>query len=801
MIIIATYNERQNISPIISRIRKVLPSVPIVFVDDSSPDGTAEEIRKHQGTDQNIELILRPRKSGFASAHIAGLHKALQSTGDFVITMDGDLSHPPEILPEMIDSLSNHDLVIGSRYVKGGSVKNWSLRRKILSRAGNLYASAMLNIPLKDTTSGFMGMRKDFLKEIDLSKIRNTGYAYLMEIKNLALHKNPRVKEIAITFSERVSGESKLGSGIIAEGIRYPLKSFINRQVTKNYIEWLLFLASFIIYAWTLPKTMFLGDSAEFMVSAATLGIPHPPGYPLYVLVGKIFSFLPFGNLEFRIGLFSAVCASLVLVLFYHLSLKFFPNRLIAFGTALVLGFTNLFWSQAIMAKVYMPTLLIILVILTLAIKYWETYRSKYLIWIAFLFGLGSGMHQMIFLFLPIIVYLMFVGRVNSWKTILSSGASLTVGILVYGFLFLRAQGEGFYSFPILFDASRTENINGLWHYFLRSDYQDYGGGFSWKDKLLFFGSAMQQLWQEFSWLVIFIPIGIVSLWNNQKLLVLSSLVFSLNILGIILVRSASFSYENDVMHSYYNLPAITIAAFWIGAGIYKLLNRKQLALAVLIVPLVFLVRNHELNNQRDFTFSHEYTASVLTSLEPNAVLLVNFDGANTDTITFGLHFQQFVNNLRPDVQILTVYQMYPHVDRKALAMVYSLNDPKHSRYHLTKYALKYFPQRPIYTTYIADSLDQTWHSESNGLVYRLNGNSTLTLHELDWQKDHKILESNMYGQDLLTQYFYTQAAYWLRKDNVKAHENHLKAIEHTYKLKGIDQAAYIAYRTKVLME
>ncbi len=826
MIIIPTYNERKNIRILVGRIRALLPEIPILFVEDSSPDGTADEIKSLQTEDKHIHMLLRPKKSGFASAYLDGFRFVERNFyPEFIITMDADLSHPPEKLPEMIEIAVSGRVGVGSRYVKGGGVRNWKLRRKVLSRAANFYARIFTNLPLKDLTSGFMAIPYDKLRLSDLDGIRSWGYAFLMELKAHLARGWSEFVEVPIIFEERRSGESKIGSNIILEGFRYPIKNFLLRQIQKNYPAWLTFFISLYVYTITLPKTIFFGDSPEFMAQAATLGIAHPPGYPLYGLMGKLFTFLPWQNLEFRIGLFSAVCASLSLVIFYFLFLKITSNRIVSFVTSLILGFSSLFWSQAIMAKIYMPFLLILLVIFLLFAKFWETPRPKYLIWAAFLFGLGFGMHQIIILFLPLLGFALFVylhsiekGFTQRYRfTPLLLGVLLFVlGLSVYAYLPIRSQFQGnFYDFSRIFHNEPTHTGSGFYSYVMRTEYQDFGGDFIWQDKLKFLTSFFEGLWKQFYWFLVLLPVGLIGLilWN-KKFFVLTFAAFWINILGIILLRSSTWNYENEVLYSFYYLPAYALSAIWIGLGLCYLFgwleknipreNVLRLSMVMLVLPLGMLYMNIQSSDLSKFSFVDEYTREVLESLEPNAILLVQYTGSNADTLLFGYHYQQLVKGVRSDVTILKVADIYPEVDREALSFVFGLKDPKAIRFHLVNYTVKspQYQGRPIYTTYLVDSLDpaKPWTSNSNGLVYKFSTQSDNDIYNyLNTDKDLKIMASSMFGLDLLAQYYYSQAAFFVTKRDLgQAQTNFIDAIKYDYKTGGIDQQDFIYYRTKI---
>ena len=230
MLIIPTYNEHDNIPVLVGRIRKAAGNEPILFVDDNSPDGTADQIRRIQATDTNIHLLPRPGKGGYGSACRDGIKKVLrENLADYVIQSDADLSHPPELLPTMIELLKTNPVVIGSRYVKGGGAVNWDFRRRALSFGANLYARTFTGVPVHDMTAGFVGYRAEVLRKIDLDAIRSEGYAFLMEMKFNLHRSGARFREFPIIFHEREAGASKFNRKILFEGILFPLRAFSRR--------------------------------------------------------------------------------------------------------------------------------------------------------------------------------------------------------------------------------------------------------------------------------------------------------------------------------------------------------------------------------------------------------------------------------------------------------------------------------------------------------------------------------------------------------------------------------------------
>ena len=225
-IIIPTYNERKNMERLIPAIFNLYPDINVLVADDNSPDGTLEEIKILTEIYQNLSYYSRPRKLGLAGAYLDSFRKLLKENNKLgnIITMDADFSHAPEVIKEMLAQISGYDLILGSRYIKGGGVKNWSLARRMLSRTGNMYARAITGMPIYDLTTGFQCFKAELLKKYDFSKIQSTGYAFLIEMKVAAYKLGGKIKEIPITFNDRTEGKSKLSNRIIYEGLIAPWK-------------------------------------------------------------------------------------------------------------------------------------------------------------------------------------------------------------------------------------------------------------------------------------------------------------------------------------------------------------------------------------------------------------------------------------------------------------------------------------------------------------------------------------------------------------------------------------------------
>jgi dolichol-phosphate mannosyltransferase len=217
VVIIPTYQERDNISPIVARVRSSVPEADVLIADDNSPDGTgkiADELAAH---DDHVQVLHRPAKAGLGAAYVAGFGVALAAGYDVVVEMDADGSHQPEQLPRLLEALASADVVLGSRWVEGGQVSNWPKSREILSRGGNAYARVALGIPLRDATGGYRAYRAKVLRSFDLTTVRSQGYCFQVDLALRSWERGYRIVEVPITFVERELGASKMNRAIVVE--------------------------------------------------------------------------------------------------------------------------------------------------------------------------------------------------------------------------------------------------------------------------------------------------------------------------------------------------------------------------------------------------------------------------------------------------------------------------------------------------------------------------------------------------------------------------------------------------------
>jgi apolipoprotein N-acyltransferase len=218
-VILPTFNERDTVEEVIDRVLQVSERVRVTVVDDSSPDGTGEIVRKIADRDPRVMVVDRPEKGGLASAYLDGFVLAVAQGADLIVEMDSDLSHRPEDLPRLLEGARRHHVTIGSRYVPGGAIRNWSVVRRVLSRGGNLYVRLLLGIPVADATSGFRVYRWDALRELVTHRLRSEGYGFQIELAYRAWRRGMSVGEVPITFEERRHGHSKISRTIVLEAL------------------------------------------------------------------------------------------------------------------------------------------------------------------------------------------------------------------------------------------------------------------------------------------------------------------------------------------------------------------------------------------------------------------------------------------------------------------------------------------------------------------------------------------------------------------------------------------------------
>jgi dolichol-phosphate mannosyltransferase len=241
LVVIPTYNEAENIRSITERVRRAVPAVDILVTDDNSPDGTGAIADELAVADDHIFVLHRAGKDGLGAAYKAGFAWAKNKGYDAVVEMDADGSHAPEELSLLLDKLRDHDAVLGTRYIPGGSVHNWPMRRLLLSRGGNIYIRMALGMPFKDATGGYRAYRMPVLDAITVDTVASTGYSFQVELAWRTHRQGFRIAEVPITFTEREHGVSKMSGNIFKEqllrvttwGVQSRAESLLNRLGRK----------------------------------------------------------------------------------------------------------------------------------------------------------------------------------------------------------------------------------------------------------------------------------------------------------------------------------------------------------------------------------------------------------------------------------------------------------------------------------------------------------------------------------------------------------------------------------------
>jgi dolichol-phosphate mannosyltransferase len=220
VVLIPTYNERENLPLIVSRLRAAVPEADVLVLDDNSPDGTGEVADKLAADDAQVRVLHRTSKEGLGAAYLAGFAWALDKGYDALVEMDADGSHKPEQLRSLLAALADADLVLGSRWVHGGSVVNWPIHRKALSLGGNVYARVLLGMPVADATGGYRAYRASALRSMDLHDVASQGYCFQVDLAWRAVRRGLKVVEVPITFVEREVGDSKMSHAIVRESLK-----------------------------------------------------------------------------------------------------------------------------------------------------------------------------------------------------------------------------------------------------------------------------------------------------------------------------------------------------------------------------------------------------------------------------------------------------------------------------------------------------------------------------------------------------------------------------------------------------
>ena len=230
LIIIPTYNELDNLRPLLNEIFTYAPETDILIVDDNSPDGTGDLADEIHDQNARVHVLHRPGKQGLGTAYVAGFKYSIEHGYDAAFEMDADFSHDPKYLPDFLKAIDNADLVIGSRYIPGGATPNWTLLRRFISGGGNIFARFMLGIPVQDCTAGYRCYRRRVLETIDLDTIESQGYAFQVELAYRVMKHGFKIVETPITFMDRRVGKSKMSKKIVFEAFSFVTRTRFGKQ-------------------------------------------------------------------------------------------------------------------------------------------------------------------------------------------------------------------------------------------------------------------------------------------------------------------------------------------------------------------------------------------------------------------------------------------------------------------------------------------------------------------------------------------------------------------------------------------
>jgi dolichol-phosphate mannosyltransferase len=240
LVIIPTYNEADNIAPVVARVRAAVPEAHVLVADDNSPDGTGKLADEIAARDDQVHVLHRRGKEGLGAAYLAGFRWGIDAGYGVLVEMDADGSHQPEELPRLLTALGGADLVLGSRWVPGGRVVNWPRHREFLSRGGSTYSRLLLDVPIRDVTGGYRAFRKETLEGLGLDAVASQGYCFQVDMAHRAVREGFHVVEVPITFVERERGDSKMSRDIVAEalwrvtawGLRGRMRQVLGRRHT-----------------------------------------------------------------------------------------------------------------------------------------------------------------------------------------------------------------------------------------------------------------------------------------------------------------------------------------------------------------------------------------------------------------------------------------------------------------------------------------------------------------------------------------------------------------------------------------
>ncbi|OGY46386.1 MAG: hypothetical protein A2840_00795 [Candidatus Buchananbacteria bacterium RIFCSPHIGHO2_01_FULL_47_11b] len=500
----------------------------------------------------------------------------------------------------------------------------------------------------------------------------------------------------------------------------------------------LLLVVSVTVYIFTLAPTITMEDSAEFVTAVATLGITHPPGFPLFVLLGKLFTLIPFGEIAWRINLMSALFGAATVSMLFVLLRSVGINRLIAVSAALVLGFSKLFWSQSLIAEVYTLNDFFVVVLLLILVQWRKTNNDSLLLWFALVYGLSLTNHTMLGLFGPVFLLYALIAKpalLVRVKMILSTIGLFILGLSVYAYLLLRASQQPSLNFGNPNTAAR------FWAHVTRAVYNDFEPLTNLYSKIALFIDFFLGIYQQFflpALLLSLAGIAILFIQRGKRLFGFLTLgVFLANSVGIIILRQFGWNTELSHTYSVYYLPAYTVAVIWLAVSfqygwdrVAQIITTPRirtlvlgiLSVLIISIPISFAVDNYEEVDLSDFWFNYDYGKAVLESLPQGSIFFFSYDGSlHGDTEIFTYLYLKNIEKIRPDVQIVNELNMFYKQVSIQLPEEFFALPFEDRRIKVIELIRKGF-DGPLYVNFpvTQKSSEAGWSSRSNGIVHRV---------------------------------------------------------------------------------
>lgn len=601
------------------------------------------------------------------------------------------------------------------------------------------------------------------------------------------------------------------------------LESIFPTFQKRWFLAILLFLITLTVYLITLAPTVSTEDSGEFIAAAYTLGIPHPPGYPLWTILGKLFTFLPISNIAWRVNFMSAFFASATVAFLFILLLEIVKNKFIAFISSLIFAFTDIFWSQSVRAEVYTLNTFFMVLTLYLIIRWAKTKNRNFLYFFAFIFGLSITNHQGMILLAPAFIIFVLISEKEFWKNykaIIMMLLLFLIGISVYLYLPIRSAANP----PI--DWGNPENFTNFIGHVTRAQYgEGIMASITNEGKILLLGNFFVQLIEQFKISIVIGVIGLLILFfREKKTFFLLLLIFSLTFLGVVYLRKLDWYYSVPFVLRVLYLPPFLISIVFIATGasylwdklnslikIPKIRNTGNIIFMVcmIVFSLSLLMVNFQKNNQSENYLAYDRYSQMLESLPLNSTLVSLAFGPNSDTAEFVLAYLKVVEKKRKDVVVFTFSPIY---SGKATIQK-SIDDYKQIKSSLEDLLERLYKEKPE-KLFITSSVDQLTEL---GFVSKYNGGAFKVFANWEeWREDNdgsqlyylrnfmngKYLPNDPFTDELISEYYYNLAHLWLdRGQEQKSHQEALRAISYDFHDQGFYYTGFVIHRTNYLNE